>query len=164
MGRQWNSRSQTQVREAMGHPVEREEEGERLNGSVFSFLSRCSEKAISVTDDLSLSLCHACPRTPLLISEASVFNEHCCFVRALCMPARGRGRHGIASPAGLETVSRNLMPKSWIDPHYMARTLARTVAVATRQANIFQSERARVSRLRASRLRQALVEPAQSSF
>ena len=136
---------------------ERVSAGVGRNGSVFSFLSQCSEKAISfrhrrpLPRPPSLPLCNACPRTdadgrtPLLISEASVFNEHCCFVRALTMYAAGRARRAPRNAAGTQTISRNLTPRSLARPviHGTNRRVAALLhASSSRQANIFQSERA----------------------
>ena len=72
----------------------------------------------------------------------------------LCMPG-GRGGHRATRAAGIQTISRNLTPRSLARPviHGTNRRVA-ALPHASRQANIFQSERA-------SRLHQAFFgEPA----
>ena len=99
--------------------VSRGAETQVSDGSVFSLLSECSDASKPFPSAATLSLCNACPQTPLLISEAAVFNEHGCFVRALCIQGEGgptrRHRIGISQP------------RDWVNgapQHYMARIVA----------------------------------------
>ena len=101
------------------------------DGSVFSLLSECSDASKPFPSAATLSLCNACPQTPLLISDAAVFNE-----RALCMLGEGGStrRHRVRG-------SRNLVTGSMARPNITWHESS--LLHAPCQANTFQTERER---------------------